>query len=172
MTPVSEPQLTNPDEVYEAIRGLKVRKAPDPNGIMNRALKHLPKRAVSLLSHIFNAVFHTHHFPQTLKHARVISILKPWKDMALPPFFGPLVSLTRLVNYLKEILLAGILHLVRERGLMRDEQFGFTPKHSTSLQLARLAESITRNFGEKRLTGAVCLDVAKAFDTVWLDGFL
>jgi hypothetical protein len=40
------------------------------------------------------------------------------------------------------------------------------------LQLARLVERITRNFGEKWLTGAVFLDVAKAFDTVWIDGLL
>jgi hypothetical protein len=40
------------------------------------------------------------------------------------------------------------------------------------LQLARLVERITRNFGEKRLTGAVFLDVAKAFDTVWIDSLL
>jgi retron-type reverse transcriptase len=31
---------------------------------------------------------------------------------------------------------------------------------------------MTRNFGEKRLTGAIFLDVAKAFDTVWVDGLL
>jgi len=55
---------------------------------------------------------------------------------------------------------------------MRDKQFGFRPRHSTSLQLARLVERITRNFGEKRLTYAVFLDVAKAFDTVWIDGLL
>ena len=55
---------------------------------------------------------------------------------------------------------------------MRDEQFGFRPRHSTSLQLAHLVVRITRNFGEKRLTGAVYLDVAKAFDTVWFDGLL
>jgi hypothetical protein len=54
---------------------------------------------------------------------------------------------------------------------MRDEHFGFRPRHSTSLQLARL-ERLARNFGEKRLTGAVFLDVAKAFHTVWLAGFL
>ena len=58
------------------------------------------------------------------------------------------------------------------RGLLRNEQFGFRPEHSTSLQLARLVERITRNFGEKGLTGAVFLDVAKAFDTVWIDGLL
>jgi len=55
---------------------------------------------------------------------------------------------------------------------MQDEQFRFRPRHTTSLQLARLVEKITRNFGEKMLTGAVFLDVAKAFDTVWLVGLL
>ena len=56
--------------------------------------------------------------------------------------------------------------------MLRDEQFGFRPRHSTSLQLVRLVERITRNFGERRLTGAVFLDVAKAFDTVWIEGLL
>ena len=40
------------------------------------------------------------------------------------------------------------------------------------MQLARLAERITRNFDEKRLTFAFFFGVAKAFDTVWIDGFL
>jgi hypothetical protein len=39
-----------------------------------------------------------------------------------------------------------------------------------SLRLARHVERITRNFGEKRLTGAVFLDVAKAFNTIWIVG--
>jgi hypothetical protein len=43
LTPAIEQNLTNPDEVQEAIRGLNVGKVPDPNGIPNRALKHLPK---------------------------------------------------------------------------------------------------------------------------------
>jgi hypothetical protein len=62
--------------------------------------------------------------------------------------------------------LATIYHEVNVRGLLRDEQFEFRPKHSTSLQLDRLVERKTRNFGEKRLTGALFLDVDKAFDTV------
>jgi hypothetical protein len=34
---------------------------------------------------------------------------------------------------------------------MRDEQFGFRPKHSTSPQLARLVERKARNIDVKRL---------------------
>jgi len=39
------------------------------------------------------------------------------------------------------------------------------------LQLARLVERITRNFGEKGLTGAV-FNVTKPFDAVWTGGIL
>jgi hypothetical protein len=49
LTPASEPKLTTLEEVQETIMGLKVSKAPGPNGIPNRVLKHLPQRAVSFL---------------------------------------------------------------------------------------------------------------------------
>jgi hypothetical protein len=53
MAPASDPKLTNPEEIQEAISGLKFSKSPGPNGIPNRALKHLPQRAVNLLFLIF-----------------------------------------------------------------------------------------------------------------------
>ena len=114
----------------------------------------------------------THHFPSLWKHARVTSILKPGKDPALPSSYRPISLLDSIGKLFEKILLARILHEVNERGLMRDEQFAFKPRHSTSLQLASLVKRITKNFGEKRLTGAGFLDVAKAFDTVWIDGLL
>jgi hypothetical protein len=172
MSPASEPKLTNTEEVQETIRGLKVGKAPGPNTIPHRALKHLPQRAASLLVLIFNAILITHHFPTVWKHARVISILKPDKDPALPSSYWPISLLDTIGKLFEKILLARILHDVNVHGFLRNQQFGFRPEHRTSLQLARLVERITRNFGEKRLTGVVFLDVAKAFDTVWFDGLL
>ena len=132
----SEPQLTNPDEVHEAIRGLKVSKAPGPNGILNRALKHLPKRSVSHLARIFNAVLRTHDVPQNWKHARVIPILKSGKDPGLASSYWPIILSDTIEKLFENILLARILYEIKERGQMRDEQFGFRPRHSTSLQLA------------------------------------
>ena len=118
--------------------GLKVNKAPSPNGIPNRALKYLAQRVVSHMVQIFNSVLLTHHFPSVWKHARVISVLKPGKDEALPSSCRLISLLDTTGKLFEKILLARILHVVRERGLMRDEQFGFRPRHSTSLQLARL----------------------------------
>jgi hypothetical protein len=77
LTPASEPKLTSSYDVQEAIRSFKFSKAKGPNGIPNRALKHLAQRAVSLLVQILNAILLTHHFPTGWKHARFMSILKP-----------------------------------------------------------------------------------------------
>ena len=110
LSSASEPQLTTPVEVHEAIRCLKVSKATGPNGIPNRALKHLPKGAVSLHARIFKAVLCTHHFPQTWKHARVISILIPGKDPALPSSYRPISLLDNIGKLFEKILLARILH--------------------------------------------------------------
>jgi len=92
----------------------------------------------------------------------VISILKPGKDPALPSSYRPISLLDMIGKLFEKILLARLVHVVNKRRLMRDEQFEFRPRHSTSLQLARLVERITRNLGEKRLTSAVFLDVAKS----------
>jgi hypothetical protein len=111
-------KVKQPDEVQEAIRGLNIR-------IPNRALKHLPERAV-ILTQIFNTVLRTHHIPSAWKHARVISILKPWKDPAQPTFYRP-INLFDTIGKLFEILLTKILNEVGECGLLRDEQFVFRP---------------------------------------------
>jgi len=100
------------------------------------------------------------------------SILKPGKTPALPSSYLPISLLDAIGKLFEKILLVRILQVVNECGLMRDDQFGSRPRHSTSLQLARLVERITRNFSEKRLIGAVSLDVAKVFDTVWINSLL
>ena len=102
----------------------------------------------------------------------MISILKPGKDSALPSSYRPITLLDTIGKLFEKILLPRILHEVSERGLMQDEQIGFRPRHSKFLQLDHLVERITRNFGDKRLTGSVFLGVAKAFDTVLIDGLL
>jgi hypothetical protein len=121
---------------------------------------------------VFNAVLRRQYFPAAWKHARVVSILKPGTDPALPSSYRPISLLDIVGKLLEKILLNGVLKEVNKSGLLRDEQFGFRPRLSTTLQLARFVEKVNKNLEERRLTGAVFLDVAKAFDTVWAEGLL
>ena len=135
-------------------------------------MKHLPLSAVSLLVVLFNAIFRTQYYPGAWKHALLFLILKHEKDLALPSCYRSISLLDMIGKLFEKILCFRILCKVSGRELLRNEHFGFRPKHSSSLQLARLIERVARNFDEKRLTGAVFLDVAKAIDTVWDDGLL
>jgi hypothetical protein len=110
--------------------------------------------------------------PSVWKNARMIFILKPGKDPALSSSYWPISLLDTVGKLVEKILLNRILNEVSELGLVRDEQFGFRPRHSTSLQLAHFVDGINRNFVEKCVKGAVFLDVVTAFDAVWINGFL
>jgi hypothetical protein len=61
--------------------------------------------------------------------------------MALPSPYRPISLLDTTGKLFEEILFVRTLSKVSWYGLLRDELFGFSPKHSTSLQLARLVKS-------------------------------
>ena len=103
-------------------------------------------------------------------HPRDFS-LKPEKDSELTSFRSVSLLATSGKLFVK-IPLTRILSEISGRWFLRNEQFGFGPKHSTALQLVRLVERVPRNFEEKRLIGAVFPVVVKAFNTVCVYGLL
>jgi hypothetical protein len=102
----------------------------------------------------------------------VISILKQGKDPTLTSSCRPISLLDTVGKIFEKILLTRVFREVNKRGLLRDEQLGFRPRYSTAPQLPSLVERVNRKFDERRLTGAVFLDVAKALDTVWVEVLL
>jgi hypothetical protein len=172
LAPASEPKITNPTEVQDAIQGFKFGKAPGPNGVPNRALKHLALSAVSILFVLFNMIFRIQYFPSASKQARVFSIPKPGKDLAPPSSYRHKSLLGKTGKLFEKILLTRVLCEISGHGLLRNEQFVFIPTHNTSLHLTQLVERFSRAFSEKRLTGAVFLHVAKASDNVRVDSLL
>jgi hypothetical protein len=133
--PASEPKLTSPSHVVVAIKGRGVGKVPGPNGIPNRVLRHHPKRTITFLTKVCNAFLLRQYFPPAWKHARVVSMLKPERTLSLFSLLDTAVKL------FEEIQLTRVLREVNERGLLRDEQFGFRARVSTELQLACLFDS-------------------------------
>ena len=101
LSPANEPQLTTHDDVHKAIRDFKVSKAPGPNGIPSRAMKHLPTQEVSFLAHIFKSVLCSHHFP---KRGGMLDGSLPLNREVIQHYLlpnSPLGFWTRLVKYSK-----------------------------------------------------------------------
>jgi hypothetical protein len=61
---------------------------------------------------------------------------------------------------------------IEETSLLNTSQFGFSVRHSTTLQCMRLTDHVTLNLNNNMSTAAVFLDVEKAFDTTWHSGLL
>jgi hypothetical protein len=94
------------------------------------------------------------------------------KNSTQPSSYRPVSLLDAVGKLFEKILLIRVLREVNERGLLRDDQLVFRPRHSMTLHLIRRAERVSTNFDERRLTGAVFLNLAKSFDTVWTKGLL
>jgi len=110
LAPASESKLTNPTQVQHTIWGLKVGKAPGPNGVQNRALKHFPLSFLSILLVLFNVIFRIQYFPSAFKQARMFFVLKPRQDLALPTSNGPQNLLDMTGKLIEKIVLTRILH--------------------------------------------------------------
>jgi hypothetical protein len=162
----------SPEEVRGIIGSLKVKKAPGPDKIPNTALKVLPDKVVIALTAIINASLRHCHFPSRWKSVNVIFIHKPGKDLLFPQNYRPINLLSNVEKVLEKVILTRLVRATNENHVLPDEQFGFRPKHSTADQHIHVTEFISQGINQKESTGAIFLDVAKAFDTVWHDGLV
>jgi hypothetical protein len=86
--------------------------------------------------------------------------------------YVPISLLDTIGKLFEKILLSRILSEISWHVILRHEQIGFRPKHSTSLYLARFVERVISHFGDEQLSVLDFFDVTNAFDTVWVDGLL
>lgn len=161
-------------EVRTIIKNLHPRKAPGADGISNRVLKQFPTALIYLLVSIFNAAMASCTFPDAWKEATVIGIPKPGKTATEPSSYRPISLLSCLGKIYERLLLIRLWSHVLEHKLLPDEQFGFRARHSCPQQVLRITEHILsmKHGIWSADTGAVFLDVAKAFDKVWHNGLI
>ena len=77
-----------------------------------------------------------------------------------------------MAKLLEKVILTRLQDEVDTLNLIPNEQHGFRAHHSTTHQLLRVVEQITEGFNINHSTGAVFLDVSKAFDKVWHNGLV
>ncbi|KAJ2952535.1 hypothetical protein O0L34_g6854 [Tuta absoluta] len=117
-------------EVRNALKTLKPRKAPGPDGITNRVLKILPDHLINRLTLILNAAMASCTFPACWKEAIVIGIHKPGKPANEPTSYRPISLLNPLAKLYERMIYARLRDHAETNNLIPDEQFGFRQQHS------------------------------------------
>jgi Reverse transcriptase (RNA-dependent DNA polymerase) len=153
------------DEVKSSIKQLKVKKAPGHDEILNRVLQNFPACGIEFLTEIYNACLKTSYFPTCWKIGKVVAIPKPGKDHSLPGSYRPITLLPTIGKMLEKMILNRMFET--ENQVLRNQQFGFRAKHSTTQQVLRITESIALRFNANKSTAMTLLDIEKAFDSVW-----
>lgn len=163
---------TTPIELKAIIRRLKTSKAPGIDGIQNILLKKLPLQAIVLLTKTINGCIKIGYFPTAFKCAKVLPIPKPGKDPKLPTSYRPISLLSSLGKVLERVILARLNAFTERENVLASEQFGFRPEHSTVHQVKRVTNIINTNKARRLSTGALFLDIEKAFDSIWHRGLI
>lgn len=164
--------FTNPTEIKNQINQLPLKKSPGYDLIPNIVLKYLTPKALTIISSIFNRCMTIGYFPTRWKHAEIILFNKPGKNKTKPENYRPISLLTTLSKLFEKIILSRLSDFLQENSIIPDCQFGFRANHSTTHQILRIYEKITNGFENKQHTTIAFLDVAQAFDKVWLKGLL
>ena len=154
------------------IKSLKPKKSPGLDGITNIALQRSPGNLILLLTNIINAILCLGYFPRQWKKAAVVPIHKAGSDPTIPANYRPISLLSSASKIAEKVILQRLADFLKENNTIINEQFGFRRKHSTTHQLLRVAELIHQNFAIKSSTAILFLDIARAFDKVWIQGLV
>ena len=118
-----------------------------------------------VLAELINKSFRDGAFPKIWKSAKVSALFKggekSQKDNYRPISILPTVS--KIVERAAHVQLCSYLE---ENKLLSQSQFGFRKGRSTSTALIDFTDRILENMDSGQVTGAVFLDLRKAFDTV------
>jgi hypothetical protein len=75
------PQRIRPCDIQKLIKSLKLRKACGIDGILNECHRHLPRRPLVHVTHLFNHYLRLSHFPNPWKEEKAITLSKPGKEL-------------------------------------------------------------------------------------------
>jgi len=123
--------------------------------------KHLGQKGLTWLATFFTRIV----TEKVWRRAKVIALAKPGKDPQLPSSYRPISLLSVCFKPLGRVVLQSISH--QADGLLSGDQTGFRRWRSTCDQVSALTTQIENGFQSNLKTGAVFLDLAAAYDTVW-----
>ena len=151
--------------VRRLVQGLKVHKAPGPDGISPLVMKELSGPVSTILTTIFNKSYETGEIPEDWKKANVTPVYKKGAKHD-PNNYRP-ISLTCISCKLMEhILASSIMQHARTHNILYSLQHGFRDKRSCETQLLGFVNDLVNSMHSGAQTDILIMDFSKAFDKV------
>ena len=132
--------------------------------VLVEQLKNLGPNAHKWLRGMLNNCFIDNKIPTIWRQSKIIAILKPGKDSAVPKSYRPISLLCHTYKLYERLILNRIAPTI-EKHLIK-EQAGFRAGKSCTSQLLNLTQHIEDGYQECKITGTAFVDLSAAYDTV------
>ena len=152
------------DEYRKGVATLKNNKAAGRDDVLVEQLKNLGPNAHKWLRAMLNNCFIDNIIPTIWRQSKIIAILKPGKDLAIPKSYRPISLLCHTYKLYERLILNRIAPTI-EQHLIK-EQAGFRAGKSCTSQLLNLTQHIEDGYQECKITGTAFVDLSAAYDTV------
>ena len=154
---------TSLDEIHRSIADTKIGKASGIDELSAEVLKISVLAIVPYLQKFINQTFSKGEFPDCLKNAKVIPLLKSGSKTDVDNYRS-ISLLPVLSKVLEKIMCNRLIKLLDKNDILYEKRFGFGSKHSTIDALIEITENI-RSSTDEEFT-SIRLDHRTAFDTI------
>ena len=153
------------ESVTKKIKELKPNKAVGLDKVSSRMLKDAADIVAPSLTSLFNISINNGCFPSTWKLAKISPLFKKGSKQD-PSNYRPISVLPTISKLLEKAVHMQLYSYLRDNNLLSQKQFGFRLNSSTVTASAMFTDKTLSAMDKGQLTGAVFIDLTKAFDTV------
>ena len=158
-------KMVTDKEVLKHLQGLKRKCAVGLDNIPASFLKDTKYAISKPLAHIINCSLKSGIVPSDFKQARVAPIYKSGDRVDFDNY-RPISILPAVSKILEKCVHRQLMDHIETHQLLSQFQFGFRKHHSTELATVYFTDEIRKAMDKGMLTGAIYIDLTKAFDTI------
>ena len=153
------------EEILTELKNLKRKKATGLDNLPPGLLKDAAGVIAKPSTFIINLSLETGVVPTEWKIAKVIPIFKSG-SMAEIDNYRPISILPTLSKILEKMVQKQLMKHLEFNGFLSEHQFGFRPNRSMELAVTLFTDLIRKEADGGKATGAIFIDLSKAFDTI------
>ena len=160
------------DTLIRIVKFLKRGKAPCPDNIHNEVLRlGTPTSLFHYLARLFTSFIQIGYIPTEWKLATLCMLLKTDTQPSLTTSYRPISIMSSIMKLFEQVNEQRLRSYLEDIGFINKYQSGFRQNKSTDDHLFRLFQSVMESFNRGEHVVAAFLDVEKAYDNVWHNGF-
>ena len=151
--------------IYDQLRNLKGSKATGLDGIPARLLKDGANAIAKPIAYLINLTIRSGEIPLEWKEAKVTPIFKSGKRNE-ENNYRPISVLPLISKIMEHTIQVQFVAFLKENDVLSIYQSGFRRNHSTETAVIHFVEHILQHMDKQKATGALFIDLKKAFDLV------